>query len=569
MCIDGASIDSDSLEVILNFKGTGFQLIRGDLKGLGSFIVPEGASLVLPGIASFYLNGGVNLVNRGTILKQGTSDLGIRGLSILRNESVFDIQSDAGFSGSTFSGGTFFNTGLLKKSAGTDITLFDGWWNFENQGGTIEVQSGTIEFGCGGIINGGTYNAAEEAKLIFASKGYIFQGTLSGTPAGLVCVDGASIDSDSLEVTLNFKGTGFQLIRGDINGGGTFIVPEGALLVMPGTASFYLNGGVNLVNRGTILKQGTNFLGIRGFSVVRNEGTLDIQSDAGFSGSTFSGGTFLNTGLLKKSGGTDVTTFTSWWTFENQGGSLDVQSGTLEISGACLLNGGSYSIAEEAKLSLTSNNCIFQGTLSGSPAGTFSADGASIATDSLGVSLNFKGTGFQLTRGELKGGGTFIVPEGALLIMPGTDSFYLNGGINLINRGTILKQGTANLGIRGLSVLKNENVVDIQSDAGFSGSTFSGGTFVNNGLLKKSGGSEVSAFTSWWTLQNSTNGIIDIASGTLDVSIFENEQGAIIQGTGSIKTPNAFVNDGIIAPGNSAGMLNYVSKYTSSETRQR
>ncbi len=83
----------------------------------------------------YFLEGGTNLINRGTIILQGNTSIYARGFSIIINEGVFDLQSDANFSGSTFSGGRFLNTGLLKKSGGTDITLFDGWWNFENQGG--------------------------------------------------------------------------------------------------------------------------------------------------------------------------------------------------------------------------------------------------------------------------------------------------------------------------------------------------------------------------------------------------------------------------------------------------
>ncbi len=68
------------------------------------------------------------------------------------------FKSDADFGGESFSGATFINTGTLRKSGGTDITSFNFWWIFENQGGTIQAQTGTLQYSGGGSFNGGTYN---------------------------------------------------------------------------------------------------------------------------------------------------------------------------------------------------------------------------------------------------------------------------------------------------------------------------------------------------------------------------------------------------------------------------
>ena len=66
-------------------------------------------------------------------------------------------------------------------------------------------------------------------------------------------------------------------------------------------------------------------------STLHNEGLFEIQADGYFGGESFSGATFINTGTLRKSGGTGISSFNFWWIFENQGGTFDVQSGYINI----------------------------------------------------------------------------------------------------------------------------------------------------------------------------------------------------------------------------------------------
>ncbi|MBK7629242.1 MAG: hypothetical protein IPJ23_00595 [Ignavibacteriales bacterium] len=118
---------------------------------------------------------GTYMINRGTIILQGNGGVGGRGMSTLHNEGLFDIQGDGYFDGESFSGATFINTGTLRKSGGTGISTFNFWWIFENQGGTIEVQSGTLGYSGGGSFNGGTYNIAESGILTLTGSTWIFR----------------------------------------------------------------------------------------------------------------------------------------------------------------------------------------------------------------------------------------------------------------------------------------------------------------------------------------------------------------------------------------------------------
>ena len=547
----------------------------GTFKGGGnnSLIFAEGSVVNIvedPTHRYHHLYETTYLTNRGTIKLQGSVDFGIRGNSILKNEGLFDVMSDADFSGESFSGGTLINTGTFRKSGGTDITSFNLWWVFQNEGGTIDVKSGTLQFKCDGTFSDGNYNADLDAKLEFLSNTQVFKGTLSGAPAGDIILNGSTISSDSADVTLDFKGKGFQFSDGYLIGGGTFIIPEGDLFVLPGTeVEPILGGGATLLNQGTIRMEGEKDFIINGNAIVDNQSLFDVTSDADFTGSQISGGTFHNTGTLRKSGGSDVTSLNLWWNFQNDGGTIDVKSGTLQFSCDGTFSDGNYNADLDAKLEFITHTQVFKGTLSGAPAGDILLNGSNISSDSTDVTLDFKGKGFQFSYGSLTGGGTFIIPDGALFVLPGDHYAGLYGGTTLQNQGTIRMEGENAFIINGNAIVDNQSLFDVTSDADFSGSQISGGTFLNTGTLRKSGGDGVTQCNLWWNFHNNAGGIIDIQSGEIEFTNsqkFENAQGGIIQGIDSIKVPSNFSNDGIISPGNSHGILTYIDNFLPSST---
>ena len=135
-----------------------------------------------------------------------------------------------------------------------------------------------------------------------------------------------------------------------------------------------------------------------------------------------------------------------------------------------------YTSIRRCSSSLTGSTWIFSGTLTGSPEGVFSLDGATISTDSATVTLNIQGTGFQFIDGTITGGGTLTIPEGALFVLPGLDYAILKGGTTIINQGTIKMDGTYYFGMEGGTTIDNQSLFEISSDAdidgGNGGSTF-------------------------------------------------------------------------------------------------
>jgi hypothetical protein len=84
----------------------------------------------------------------------------------------------------------------------------------------------------------------------------------------------------------------------------------------------------------TIQNAGNIRLAAADFTVI-NAGTVDIKDDSGFAADPVGGitRTFFNYkgGLVKKSGGTGTSTFPQPFEFDNQGGALRVESGTLKV----------------------------------------------------------------------------------------------------------------------------------------------------------------------------------------------------------------------------------------------
>ncbi len=254
-----------------------------------------------------------------------------------------------------------------------------------------------------GVPGPGDYAIVVSKPVLITGSVEIAGFTLDwGTSAGTIEFEGSG--NPSLTVTGNstwgagvFKGGNGANGGNDVNN--TLLFTETSVVTMTYNSehNFHtLYEGTYMINRGTIILQGDGAVGGRGLSTLHNEGLFDIQGDGYFGGESFSGATFINTGTLRKSGGTGVSTINGWWTFENQNGIIDVQSGSLTYSGGGSFNDGIYNVSENALLSLTGSTWIFSGTLTGSPAGVFSLDGATISTDSANVTFNIKRNRFSI-----------------------------------------------------------------------------------------------------------------------------------------------------------------------------
>lgn len=323
--------DNGGLTVTGNSTWTGGRIV-GRTNGGGTLTISPGAMLeVVNGMVwGALLEEGATLHNQGIILAH--SGFSVIENSTVVNDGVFEIDGDIYFGTSAANTGFFVNSGIIRKSAGTSIAQFTAEWQWSNLGGQFDVQTGTLRLSGGGTFLDGFYNADSGATLRFAAGDTcFFEGTLSGSPAGNVELGGTGpVHVGPSGATLDFLGAGIQWAGRDFIGGGTVTIAAGGLMVtIPGSASL-IDGATTLLNLGTIRAE-SNFLAING-STVDNRGLLDITGDYNFGTSGIFSGTFLNSGTVRKSGGSIISSFASGWNWQNlAGGIIDAISGTLKI----------------------------------------------------------------------------------------------------------------------------------------------------------------------------------------------------------------------------------------------
>ena len=428
---------------------------------------------------------------------------------------LVDVQSDANL---TTGYGTINNRGLFRKSGGTGTTTISA--SFNNLGGTIEVDSGTLTLvpGGGTLSSNGTFNVSAGAELDLAS-GY-YQGTFTGSGGGKVFLSDPNNDmyAESPGVTLNFPGAMFQWTGGSLSGDGSSITNLGTITAAgtgPKTLSAPLYTG-----SGVFIVAGTGDVGIA--STLHNlaGGTVDIQSDANMTRI----GVINNWGLFRKSGGPGTTTISP--AFNNFGGVIEVDSGELVLagngnSGSGIRSNGTFNVSAGAVLDLTGGGGPhFKGTFTGSGNGTVISGDGHIYIDSPGVTLNFPGAMFQWTGGVLDGNGGSITNLGTITATgAGTKTLaaplYTGSGVFIVaGTGTIAISSTLNNMAGGM--------VDIQSDANMT----AGGTINNSGLFRKSAGTGSSVISPTF---NNQNGAIEVDSGTLSLA-----SGNYAQGSGAL-----------------------------------
>jgi hypothetical protein len=192
--------------------------------------------------------------------------------------ALFDIQNDQVINCACYGFELFQNNGTVRKSVGAGVTSFNV--AFTNAG-TVDAQSGTIQFGGGGNI-GGTYNTAAGATIQFSSGNYAETGTVTNSGAGFFRQNGAT-------VTLNDRITKFVLASGNValsptfQGSGTIqnLQLDGAYLTgtnrVTGTLGFN-GGGMAAASPLTVAAGGVlNFNGaaVTLYAPLTNAGTIN------------------------------------------------------------------------------------------------------------------------------------------------------------------------------------------------------------------------------------------------------------------------------------------------------
>ena len=309
-----------------NFTGSaGVNWAYLDINGGGTLVNKN--KITLTSAANKFIKENTTVINDGTINNEGTGNFYITS-GTLSNSGTIDLKTAGGdFLGTV--GNAFNNTGVIKQ---TNSGLVNIAAELHNNGGTIDVQQGTLRFSSlSKYLTNGMYNVATDAELNWNTE-VVCEGTLTGKLDGeIFCSTSSTKIPTTKTATFNFTGTaGVNWAYLDIEGGGT-LINKGKISLTASSHKF-LKENTTLNNEGVMNFEGTgNFYISNGTINNQPIGVLDFKTAGGNINYNSSEGVHIlnNFGLIKatSSGNVSITpaTFNS--------GTISVLSGELQFFG--------------------------------------------------------------------------------------------------------------------------------------------------------------------------------------------------------------------------------------------
>ena len=438
-----------------------------------------------------------NMTNAGTVEWQPTGGISMYGTFNNLATGFFDAQVDGGAILVSGTNATFINDGLFRKTNGTgNINFYPPLIN----NGTVDIQTGTLTLRAPSVFNSG---------CAFTGGGTVnFQ-------AGTNTLNG-SIHTDNLTLLYSATLTGTGSFSGTLTWGGGSIGENAAItvatngqLLIASISQFtkVLNG--SLTNQGTITWTPNGNLVLGGVLHNLTNAVFEIQTGNGILASG-TNPVFINDGTLRRS----VDTFgTSCQVPLINSGTVDIQTGKLELPGGSVLNeGSSFTGAGLTRMTTgtnTLNGMIYSENLE--------LSGATLAGSGLVTGS------FTWSAGTIDAALSFNVTSNSVLTIGSGANFtkFLNG--NLTNAGTVIWLPTGSFLLGGVLHNLPGGLFDIRTDSTL-GSNGPNALVINDGIFRKSAGTVTAGC--WPRLIN--NGILEISSGRLTcVGGFSNPVGTI------------------------------------------
>ncbi len=409
-------------------------------------------------------------------------------------------------------GGSVLNQGTL-RFAGTATQTVAG--TITNSG-TIDVTSGTLAFSNGQMTStkGAAVTVSAGATLDLTGGGAeTYAGTLTATGAGTIALSSGTLTADATAgFTIDAAGALFQWTGGAIQATGTSFTNTGTI-TLSGTGTQSLGG--TLDNAGTMVQTGSQFdLNYGTYSndyggTLVNDGSFRIDGDGSIGGS----GPIDNSGSFTKSAGTGTSLVNV--DFDDDGGSVAVDSGTLELVGGTETD-AAFQTTSGSTLLLTGpyeNTYTFSGTVAGTGAGTITFDNIGATVGASGASFDFAPSELQWIDGQFAAGGAGLTNTGAITFSNASATTVVQLAGLFDNRGTIEDRGAiaANQSTGGIATITNDigAVFELTNDATLAG----GATFQNDGLLSMVSGTASSIGIT--ALNLNADGTVAVDAGTL------------------------------------------------------
>ena len=402
---DGAKLTTTSTitlaaDSFTNNGGSGQVLSAGGFITSGNTTLPD---------FELKLTGNKSKLEGGTLTTAGLSTNAGTTMSISSGAGV-NITGNSTINGTINGAGTFATSGGTVSSTGDIASAF-----FEQTGGGLTVESG--------------------AKLAVTTDTTLTQGTLNFDSTGESA--GLTISGGTLEGTGTLSVSGpvvWEAKAGEISGSVKVKQGAGSTFKIEGSSRFYFYGGT-VESESPVTITAPEFIGADGAKLTTTS-TITLAADSftnnGGSGQVLSAGGFIT------SGNTTLPDFELKLT----GNKSKLEGGTLTTAGLSTNAGTTMSISSGAGVNITGNSTI-NGTING--AGTFATSGGTVSSTGDIASAFFEQTGGGLT---VESGAKLAVTTDTTLTQ-GTLNFDSTGesaGLT-ISGGTL--EGTGTLSVSG------------------------------------------------------------------------------------------------------------------------
>ncbi|MGB3494710.1 MAG: exosortase-dependent surface protein XDP2 [Elainellaceae cyanobacterium] len=483
---DGMTINAGA------FRAEAETLVSGDSTWTGGTIW---GSAGLTNLGTMTISGSDSKIlgllnNEGTVIQGNTSILFNSGGTINNAlTGIYEIQgSNLVPNGGLVRSVEFNNFGTFRKTGDTSsvVTInFNNQSSVTGEGGVIEVEAGTLQLSNQGTIDDTTLNVDEEGSLILGGSGFsklLFTGRIEGDIDGQLQLLGGKAEAAVFDLT----GNGLEWIEGNITNriGGVGSLTNLGLIKLTGETSRTL--GATFTNRGTVVQDASFSLS----GTINNEATAIHEIRSG-NISPAGGSTINNAGTFLKT--TESSTFIRS-NFNNQGGLIEIQDGTLQFNNQGTIGNTILKVDESGTL-------VFGDASFGSPRFTGKIEG-----DIEGLI-------------QLRG----IVADNAVFNATGNGIEWIEGTVN---------------GLFGsIGSLINLGLFKITGDA----SRALGAVLTNYGRVVHESGTVTSG-----TLNNAAGGIYELQSGTIQRPGTLNNSGTVLKTTdSSFYINNVIFNSGL------------------------
>jgi autotransporter-associated beta strand protein len=542
----------------LDLSIAGAQTLSQNVAGAGLLRKSGGGDLTLLGNG---LTGGVDITNGRVIVNTASALGGGPVTTAVDTQLVFDtattetmanLVSGAGAltkdgagvlviqNANTYTGGTIINAGRLGLNDGQGL----------GTGDVLILQGAQLSLGGVTVANniGGAGQVVKTASNI---------GTLTGTNS---YTGGTDIQGGALRVTLPaaLGSGGVQMAAGtqliiDYSGAANValnnVLSGAGVLVKDGSGTVVMNTSGNTYSGGTTINAGR--LGLN-FGDALGTGAVTIASGAelGIGAITYANATSGGGRIVKTSGGAAFLTGTNTHT-----GGLDIQGGSVGVTGTGALGTGAVTIASGASLDYTAaSNGTFANGLSG--AGTFNKLGAGQLTFANNFTLGALNAAAGRTRINAVATTNATVASGATL--DGTGRIVGN----LLNNGTVAPGNSiGTLTVQGNYTQNAGSVLEIEFDANGNidlldvtgNAVLNGGTvrFVSIGGAEGQGGTFLNAGGS----VTGTFATIETVGAQLPISVFYTANTAQLAPSVVTARPSTFNAQNLAAADTALGFI--------------